>query len=179
MKTRILMIDDDPNMITWGTILLALDGCCDIFSTQDGKSGLNILNQVGGIDLILLDINLNGLSSWDVLAAVKNNAAYAHIPVIMITDRYQARNGAQSASWSEAIDGYIEKPFVVNDFWKEIKSILNKSKSNAAHRSRQNHNSGADRGIDSLVDLKQADLLAEQSIVCPLCFGTRSGIACN
>ena len=127
MAHRILMIDDDREMITLGQLILEREGF-EVISAQGGLEGLEILNKADQqIDLILLDIMMLGMDGWQVLQIIKSNEKIAHIPVIMLTARHYLEDESETSNYAGMYNGYVVKPFVVRDLLGKIKDLINRS----------------------------------------------------
>jgi len=123
---RILMIDDDREMITLGRLILEREGF-EVISALGGIEGLDILKKADKpIDLILLDIMMLGMDGWQVLQIIKNNQDLAHIPVIMLTARHYLEDESETKNYAGLFDGYVVKPFVVRDLLGKIKDLIKK-----------------------------------------------------
>jgi DNA-binding response OmpR family regulator len=124
---RILMIDDDREMITLGRLILEREGF-EVISAHGGLEGLEILNKMDQqIDLILLDIMMLGMDGWQVLQIIKSNENLAQIPVIMLTARHYLEDESETSNYAGMFDGYVVKPFVVRDLLGKIKDLINRS----------------------------------------------------
>ena len=131
MTHRILMIDDDREMITLGRLILEREGF-EVISAHGGLEGLEILNKGDQqIDLILLDIMMLGMDGWQVLQIIKSNEKLAHIPVIMLTARHYLEDESETSNYAGMFDGYVVKPFVVRDLLGKIKDLINRSSNKA------------------------------------------------
>ena len=127
MAYRILMIDDDREMITLGRLILEREGF-QVISALGGIEGLEILNKgEQPVDLILLDIMMLGMDGWQVLQIIKKNEKLAHIPVIMLTARHYLEDESETSNYAGMFDGYVVKPFVVRDLLGKIKDLINRS----------------------------------------------------
>lgn len=125
MAHRILMIDDDREMVTLGKLILEREGF-EVLSAYNGAEGLDLLKkQVDDVNLVLLDIMMVGMDGWQVLEAVKSDSALAHIPVIMLTARHYLEDESETANYSHLFDDYVVKPFVVRDLMGKINRLLN------------------------------------------------------
>jgi DNA-binding response OmpR family regulator len=120
---RILMIDDDREMVGLGKLILEREGF-EVLCAYSGKEGLDVLAKAGGVDLILLDIMMLGMDGWQVLETIKQGEPYAHIPVIMLTARHYLEDESTTTNYAELFDGYVVKPFVVRDLLGKIKKLL-------------------------------------------------------
>ncbi|GAB4447470.1 MAG: hypothetical protein Fur0044_43350 [Anaerolineae bacterium] len=126
MAHRILMIDDDREMITLGRLILEREGF-EVISALGGIEGLDILKKADKpIDLILLDIMMLGMDGWQVLQIIKNNQDLAQIPVIMLTARHYLEDESETTNYAGLFDGYVVKPFVVRDLLGKIKDLIKK-----------------------------------------------------
>ena len=124
MAYRILMVDDDREMVTLGKLILEREGF-EVVPAHSGAEGLEIVNSYDGqIDLILLDIMMLGIDGWQVLTTLKNNEKHAHIPVIMLTARHYLEDESETANYAHLFDGYVVKPFVVRDLMAKINELL-------------------------------------------------------
>lgn len=123
MAYRILMIDDDSEMVALGKLILEREGF-DVLSAYGGKEGLDILDRDSNVDLVLLDIMMLGMDGWQVLEKIKHNEKLAHIPVIMLTARHYLEDENKTTDYSKLFDGYVVKPFVVRDLLGKINKLL-------------------------------------------------------
>ncbi len=124
MAHRILMIDDDREMVTLGKLILERENF-EVLSAYSGAEGLQILEKEDSkIDLVLLDIMMLGMDGWQVLKSIKTNEKYASIPVIMLTARHYLEDESETANYSEMFDGYVVKPFVVRDLMGKINELI-------------------------------------------------------
>ncbi len=127
MAHRILMIDDDREMLTLGRLILEREGF-EVVSAHNGLAGLEALKKEDRqIDLILLDIMMLGMDGWQVLQTVKNDENLSKIPVIMLTARHYLENESETSTYAGLFDGYVVKPFVVKDLIGKIRGLLKRS----------------------------------------------------
>ena len=122
MAYRILMIDDDREMVALGKLILEREGF-EVLFAYGGREGLEILDK-DEVHLVLLDIMMLGMDGWQVLETIKNDEKYAHIPVIMLTARHYLEDESKTTDYANMFDGYIVKPFVVRDLLGKIKKLL-------------------------------------------------------
>ena len=123
MAHRILMVDDDHEMVALGKLILEREGF-KVLSAYSGKEGLEVLEQADNVDLVLLDIMMLGMDGWQVLENIRNNETYAHVPVIMLTARHYLEDEPTTTNYSDMFDGYVVKPFVVRDLLGKIRKLI-------------------------------------------------------
>lgn len=106
-QPTVLIIDDTPMVISsLSRILLPF---YDVKVANNGDKGLK-LAQEHHIDLILLDINMPGITGFEVLEDLSSMSATENIPVIIITGSDQSAD-EEYAFFLGVVD-YIRKPFV-------------------------------------------------------------------
>ena len=124
MANRILMIDDDREMVTLGKLILEREGF-EVLSAYNGAEGLQILDkEASDVDLILLDIMMLGMDGWQVLETIKNDEKYAHLPVIMLTARHYLEDESETANYAHMFNEYVVKPFVVRHLMGKINRLI-------------------------------------------------------
>ena len=118
----VLMIEDDEEMIALGELILAKEGF-EVLSATSGAGGLDLLRD-NAVDLILLDIMMDGMDGWQVLEAIKADPQLASIPVIMLTARHYLEDEEMTAKYAEQFVSYVVKPFVVRELVQEVRKVL-------------------------------------------------------
>jgi DNA-binding NtrC family response regulator len=117
-QTRILIVDDElvirESLAGW----LKRDGY-EVGTVAGGEEALDLLKQKG-FDILLLDIQLDGMSGMEVLSRVKEE--YPDIDVVMIT-AFGSVQSAVQAMKSHAFD-YLLKPFDPDELGLMIKKLV-------------------------------------------------------
>ena len=127
MARRILMIEDDREMVTLGKLILEREGY-EVLAASGGAEGLELLRQEDGdVDLLLLDIMMTGMDGWQVLTEVKADEELRHIPVIMLTARHYLEDEEKTATYADKFEHYVVKPFVVRDLLAKIAEVIDRS----------------------------------------------------
>ena len=118
-KPKILLIDDTS------AFLLILNSILkenyETYIATSGTSGLDIAGKVLP-DLVILDVMMPGLSGYDVLQAMKGDAALKNTPVILITGKTSPENEAKGYALGAA--GYIKKPFEALQILSGVEAVL-------------------------------------------------------
>ncbi len=123
---RILVVDDEPGIVKVVRKQLELTGFAVAVAT-DGVSGLAQAREARP-DLVILDLMLPKLSGYDVSATLKQDAQTRHIPILMLTAN--ARPTDEHTSRQHGADGYLTKPFALDDLLSRIRGLLAASASN-------------------------------------------------
>lgn len=103
----ILIVDDDK--INSMMLEERLSSCYNMLIAHSGSVALLMAEQHLP-DLILLDIEMPGMSGFDVFSQLKSNQFTQNIPIIFVTGRDQAEDEVRGLEYG-AVD-YITKPFV-------------------------------------------------------------------
>ncbi len=121
-KPRVLIIEDDPDMIDLLSVILRRGGYQAV-PALGGREGLRILRE-DGADLILLDLMMDDISGWRVLELVKEDESLRQIPVLIVSARHFLEDPDQTAAHAGLFEGYLVKPFVVRDLLTKIVEAL-------------------------------------------------------
>ncbi len=122
MKIKIMFVDDNSDMILTVKIVLEnMDDEYEIIGADSGMQCLQLLKDNQIPDLILLDIMMPKMSGWEIFYRLKENQLWKNIPVVFCTAR-----GDQMAKDTGSFlgDGYIEKPFDIDDLKLRIDRVL-------------------------------------------------------
>ena len=124
----ILLVEDNPADARLTE--LALKDCKlvhELHVASDGEEALAFLNQEPpygnspAVDLILLDLNLPGMSGLEVLNAIRDSEILKNIPVIILTVSESEQDILDS--YDLYVNGYITKPLGTKVFVEVIKQI--------------------------------------------------------
>ncbi len=113
---RVLFVDDDPDHAVLITrAIKEADITAELHTASDGEEALALLRTTEDAppDLVLLDINMPGLSGLDVLAQIKGDAALRRLPVVMLTSSELSSDIARA--YELGASGYISKPSLMHD----------------------------------------------------------------
>jgi len=85
MTERILVVDDDPDILGFVRLNLELDG----FEVELAGGGREALEKAAAAppDLMLLDVMMPEIDGLTVLRRMRSDAPTANVPVIMLTAR--------------------------------------------------------------------------------------------
>ncbi len=73
-------------------------------------------------DLIIMDIQLPGISGFDLIVAAKADAALAAIPILAVTA--YAGKGDEESIRDAGAAGYLSKPVSIMPFMAAVKALL-------------------------------------------------------
>lgn len=102
---RILIVDDDPVMVRVLARILAPMG--EILFATDGESALKMVRERSP-DAVLLDVEMPGLSGFDVCRAIKGDPGNEDLPILFVSGHTDIETEAKGLE-AGAVD-YIMKP---------------------------------------------------------------------
>ncbi len=102
----ILSVDDSP--IVQKMIQRALSQECNVLLANNALAALQILNKGDEIDLVLLDVNMPGITGLDFCRTIRGIPKFKNLPVIMLT----ANEGRVSKAMGQIAGStlYLTKP---------------------------------------------------------------------
>ena len=120
MGFRILMIEDNPDNLELMRYLLKAFGHTPL-TAEEGAEGIELARRENP-DLIICDIQLPGMSGYEVAKALKADGRLAGIPLVAVTAL--AMVGDRDRILAAGFDGYISKPIVPETFLKQVEVFL-------------------------------------------------------
>jgi PAS domain S-box-containing protein len=117
----LLYVEDNPANLKLIEQLIARRPDIRLLSARDGILGIH-LARVQHPDVILMDINLPGISGIEALEILRNDSATGHIPVIALSANAMPRDmekGLQAGFFR-----YLTKPIKVNEFMDTLDVAL-------------------------------------------------------
>ncbi|GAB4419135.1 MAG: response regulator [Anaerolineae bacterium] len=89
-----------------------------VVHAEDGLNGLNLVSQLKP-DLVLLDLQMPGMSGFDVVKQIKANPELGQIPVIAFTGSVVPDDHAQLLA--VGFDDFLAKPPSISDLLKIVR----------------------------------------------------------
>jgi DNA-binding response OmpR family regulator len=120
MGHRILIVDDEPNIVISLEFLMKKEGF-EVAVATDGDAALQKAAEFRP-DLILLDVMMPKKSGFEVCQALRADPAMATVKVVMLTAK--GRESEVAKGLALGADAYITKPFSTKDLVVRVKSLL-------------------------------------------------------
>jgi len=120
-QRSVLCVEDNPANLTLVARLLARRSDLRLLSARDGRRGVELAHSAQP-DVILMDINLPGISGLTALKILLDNPATAHIPVIAMSANAMPRDIAKGLE--AGFFRYLTKPIKVKEFMDTLDLAL-------------------------------------------------------
>ncbi|WP_454715705.1 response regulator transcription factor [Caulobacter segnis] len=118
MPNRILIVDDDPMIRHFVDLVLTQQGF-KVVTAASSDTAMQLLGREG-FALVLLDINMPGMSGLDVLRLMR--ARPGRPKILMMTAHRDPATIMKALE--QGADGYLAKPFKPQDLLKRIETVL-------------------------------------------------------
>ncbi|WP_333574683.1 response regulator transcription factor [Sphingobacterium sp.] len=118
-KSNLLLVDDHTELLEF--IADDLNEDYQITTSSNGREALDLLASEY-FDLIVSDVMMPEMDGFELCQKIKEDIAYAHIPVILLTAKNSIESKIQGLEFGA--DAYIEKPFSPAFLRAQIASLL-------------------------------------------------------
>ena len=120
-EIRILVVDDDPDVLT-GTVRLLKKAGYAVDQAASGEEALQVIRH-DCPDLILLDRNLTGIDGVEVCRRIKQDPTLVDVPVVMVSASH-AETDEQAEGLESGADGYISRPIANRELLARVGSYV-------------------------------------------------------
>jgi two-component system alkaline phosphatase synthesis response regulator PhoP len=120
MKNKILIVDDEPNIVISLEFLMQQAGY-ELAIARDGEQALMQMAAFNP-DLVLLDVMLPLRNGFEVCQKIRENSAWNHVKVVMLSAK--GREAEVSKGLALGADAYVTKPFSTHALIAEVQRLL-------------------------------------------------------
>lgn len=117
---RILVVEDDPDIRSY--LRNELSANFSIETADNGNEALNCLIQNDDFNMIVSDVLMPEMNGFQLIAKVKRDIRYSHIPIILLTAL--SEDSQRIYGIAEGADEYIQKPFNIDFLRIRIINII-------------------------------------------------------
>ena len=125
MSSRVLYIEDEPEMIDLVRLILGRKGI-EVIGATGGREGLDAVRKELP-DLVLLDLMMPDMDGWQVYQQMKAGEPTRDIPVIVVTAKAQSIDKVLGLHIAK-VDDYISKPFSPQELAESVERVLSKQR---------------------------------------------------
>jgi len=119
-QTKILIVDDDPDILEFLTYNLKKEGY-EVAEALNGKLALQIAEKFKP-DLILLDVMMPEMDGIQTCQELRKNSMFKDVFIVFLTARIEEYS--EIAGFTAGADDYITKPIKPGALLSRIKAIL-------------------------------------------------------
>lgn len=120
-KYRILVVEDDEDIANNIKYNLERSGPYEVLLALTGEAGLEICEE-GEYALFILDINLPGMSGYELCRTLRRRQRTAHVPILMLSARTSEDDKVHG--FDLGTDDYVTKPFSMRELKARVAALL-------------------------------------------------------
>lgn len=117
---RLLLIDDDPNLILLVKDYLEFRGY-EVITAENGQEALEVLDQ-DTPDMIICDVMMPQMDGYSLVEHVRKNPRTSWIPVLFLSAKGQSQDRVKGLN--TGADVYMVKPFEPEELVAQVESSL-------------------------------------------------------
>ncbi|WP_368188354.1 response regulator transcription factor [Aestuariibius sp. HNIBRBA575] len=119
MGRRVLLIEDEPNIIEAISFILSRDGWT-VHTHSDGTTAMDKV-RASPPDMVILDVMLPGRSGYDILRDLRGDADMHDLPVMMLTARGQTKD--RELAEALGVTRFMTKPFSNSEILEHVRAL--------------------------------------------------------
>jgi two-component system alkaline phosphatase synthesis response regulator PhoP len=120
-KNRILVIEDDEDIANNIKYNLERGEPHEVLIALTGEAGLELC-EGNDYDLIILDLNLPGMSGFELCRALRRRQRTSHVPILMLSARSSEDDKVHG--FDLGADDYVTKPFSMRELKARVTVLL-------------------------------------------------------
>ncbi|HEU5249492.1 MAG TPA: response regulator transcription factor [Thermoanaerobaculia bacterium] len=117
---RVVVVDDEPSVGAAVRDLLEPEGYA-VDAPLDPEAALPELIR-SAPDLVILDVNMPGMSGWELCSLLRRQSATRTVPVLFLTGRQEVRD--RITAMQVGGSDYLAKPFGADELRRKVRSLL-------------------------------------------------------
>ena len=121
MTRRILIVDDEPNIVISLEYLMKRDGH-EVTIAPDGEAALEAAAATPPPDLVILDVMLPKVNGFDVCRRLRADPRLAGLKILMLTAK--GRESEIARGLGLGADDYVTKPFSTREVVMRVRDLL-------------------------------------------------------
>ena len=125
MSKRIVLVEDEPNIVEAMSFILARDGW-EVTTHANGETAAEAI-QTANPDAVVLDVMLPGRSGYEILRELRADPAFMRLPVLMLTARGQKKDREMAAELG--VTRFMTKPFSNAEVVEALNQIVTEARS--------------------------------------------------
>ncbi len=121
---KLLLIDDDPNLILLVKDYLEFRGY-NVDTAENGREALEVLDQIVP-DMIICDVMMPEMDGYALVKHIRDEPTTNRIPVLFLSAKGQSQDRVKGLN--EGADVYMSKPFEPEELVAQVESSLKQIK---------------------------------------------------
>ena len=120
MTARILIVDDEPNIVVPLEFLMRREGY-EVATAADGEAALRAVAEQTP-DLVILDVMLPRMSGFEVCRSLRADPRLSALRILMLSAK--GREAEIEKGLGLGADAYVTKPFSTRELVARVRALL-------------------------------------------------------
>ncbi|MCK4910567.1 MAG: response regulator [Thermodesulfovibrionales bacterium] len=121
MAQKVLVVDDSKSIVTMIQYSLEKDSY-EVLLAGNGEEGLKMLEETGGVNLIICDLNMPVMDGMTMLKEVKSSSRHSSVPFIILTT--EAKGEVREEARQAGARAFIIKPFTEEQLLGAVRKFI-------------------------------------------------------
>lgn len=157
---RLLLIDDDPNLILLVKDYLEFRGY-EVVTAENGRDARDILTRQQP-DMIICDVMMPEMDGYSFVESLRQDSRTNWIPVMFLSAKGQSQDRVKGLT--KGADVYMIKPFEPEELVAQVESSLKQASRLMRHNTRPSLNENSRIQVPSTVELTPTELKVVQLV---------------
>ena len=123
MSRRVLIVDDEPNIVTSLEFLMRGDDY-EVRVARNGEEALQLAESFRP-DIVVLDVMMPRRSGFEVCQKIRENPVLGDVKIVMLTAK--GRDVEKEKGLDLGANAYITKPFSTKELMNTVRGLLPRS----------------------------------------------------
>jgi DNA-binding response OmpR family regulator len=125
---RVVVVDDDPDL---GPAIRDVIGSREVRveTPGDAQAALPLILKQAP-DLVILDVNMPGMSGWEFCAILRRQSSTRALPILFLTGRHEVKDRITAMQFGGS--DFLAKPFSVEELRSKVGMLLSKKRGSEA-----------------------------------------------
>ncbi len=120
MIRRVLIVDDEPNIVTSLEFLMR-GRDYEVRVARDGEEALRLAERFRP-DVVLLDVMMPERNGFEVCRKIRENSSLGNVKIIMLTAK--GRDDEREKGFGSGANAYVTKPFSTKELLSTVRGLL-------------------------------------------------------
>jgi DNA-binding NarL/FixJ family response regulator len=157
---KLLLIDDDPNLILLVKDYLEFRGY-EVITAENGRDAIDILTRQQP-DMIICDVMMPEMDGYSFVESLRQDSRTNWIPVMFLSAKGQSQDRVKGLT--KGADVYMIKPFEPEELVAQVESSLKQASRLMRHNIRSSLNENSRIQVPSTIELTPTELKVVQLV---------------
>jgi DNA-binding NarL/FixJ family response regulator len=159
-QKKLLLIDDDPNLILLVKDYLEFRGY-EVVTAENGREALEVLEKQTA-DMIICDVMMPEMDGYSLVSAIRSDPKTSWIPVLFLSAKGQSQDRVKGLNIGA--DVYMVKPFEPEELVAQVESSLKQASRLIQHKDSKGGDSSPRIQVPFDVELTPTELRVVQFV---------------